>query len=114
VVAPRERAADVDESRAAGERLGGERAGAVGLGAPVGGQTAVAQAAGRHRRRAVDDRVDRLAGREQPVSREVQLADDRGLQEARGPSDVHPAEPQIVHRNRRYGGRHNSSVSVRG
>jgi hypothetical protein len=44
----------------------------------------------------------------------MQLADDRGLQEARGTGDVDPAVPQIVHRERRYARRHNGSVSVQG
>jgi hypothetical protein len=101
VVAPGEGAADVDEPRAAGERLGRQRACAVGLVAAVGGQAAVGQPAGRHRRRALDDRVDRLAGGDQTVPGDVQLANDRGLHEARAPGDVHPAEPQNVHRDRR-------------
>jgi hypothetical protein len=101
VVAPGERAADVDEPRAADKRLGGQPGRAAGLLAAVGGQAAVGQPAGRHRRRALDDRVDRLAGGEEPVPGDVQLTYDRGLQEARSPGDVHPAEPQIVHRDRR-------------
>jgi hypothetical protein len=114
VVAPRERAADVHQPRAGGHGVGGERAGARGLATPVGGQAAVGQAPRRHRSGAVDDRVDRLARGQQPMARGVQLADDRGLQEARGTGDVDPAEPQIVHPDRRYGRRHNGSVSVGG
>jgi hypothetical protein len=48
------------------------------------------------------------------MARSVQLADGRGLQEARGTGDVDPAEPQIIHPDRRYGRRHNGSVSVGG
>jgi hypothetical protein len=35
------------------------------------------------------------------MARGVELPDDRGLQEARGTDDVDPAEPQIVHPDRR-------------
>jgi hypothetical protein len=111
VVAPREGAAHVDEPCAGRQRVGGERAGASGLAAPVGGEAAVGQAPGRHRSGAVDDRVDRLARGQQAMAGGVQLPDERGLQEARGTGDVDPAEPQIVHPDRRYGRRHNSSVS---
>jgi hypothetical protein len=98
VVAPREGAADVHEPRARRQRVIGERPGARGLAASVGCEAAVGQAPRRHRSGAVDDRVDRLARAQEPMSRGVQLADDRGLQEARGTGDVDPAEPQIVHR----------------
>jgi hypothetical protein len=114
VVAPGEGAAHVDQARPAGQRVGGERAGARRLAAPVGGKATVGQPPGRHRSATVHDRVHRLAGGQQPVARGVQLADDRGLQEARGTGDVNPAEPQIVHPERRYGRRHNGSVSVQG
>jgi hypothetical protein len=114
VVAPGEGAAHVHHARAAGQGVGGERAGARGLAAAVGGKAAVGQPPGRHRSGTVHDRVGGLAGGQQPVARGVQLADDRGLQEARGTGDVNPAEPQIIHSERRYARSHNGSVSVRG
>jgi hypothetical protein len=111
VVAPREGAANVHEPRPGRQRVIGEPAGPRGLAAPVGGEAAVGQAPSRHRSGAVDDRVDRLTRGQEAMARGVQLADDCGLQEARSTGDMDPAEPQIVHPDRRYGRRHNGSVS---
>jgi hypothetical protein len=46
----------------------------------------------------MDDRVDRCGRVQQLVARGLQLAGDRGAQEAPGAGDVHPAEAQFVHR----------------